>query len=499
VAVKRNRFVVERLERRQLLAGVVWLENSGQNLGTNTDGAELGDLDNDGDLDVFAGCRNWPSATGCSQSKVWLNNGDGQFVSGWSGTTPSVADLALGDLDNDGDLDAFLGKVTPFGSQPNEVWFNDGYGNFKDTGQRLNNWARDIELGDVDGDGDLDAVTASIELPSKIWLNDGSGHFTDSGQRLPAWMYRVALGDLDGDGDLDAWFGRGTDSPGHVDRVYLNDGRGEFTDTGQLLNTFSTADVQLGDLDGDGDLDAYLANGNLRGGRIPDRVWINDGTGTFSDSGQRLGRTLSVSVELGDLDGDGDLDAVVANGVNDPDFLGAVVKQPNDVWLNDGTGVFTHSGQEIGKDATFKVQLGDLDGDGDLDAFFGNLGQNNEIWFNKPLVSGDANRDGVFNSADLTLVFAVGEYEDQIASNSTWEDGDWNGDGEFESADLILAFACGCYSQEAVAANLTGLASADTVDDLVGFRFADLRMNLDATEVLVKKGVRSSRELFRVW
>ena len=74
----------------------------------------------------------------------------------------------------------------------------------------------------------------------------------------------MALGDVDGDGDLDAWFGCGLSgsSPSHVDVLYLNDGEGNFTDSGQRLNTVSTGDVQFGDLDGDGDLDAYLANGN---------------------------------------------------------------------------------------------------------------------------------------------------------------------------------------------------------------------------------------------
>lgn len=53
---------------------------------------------------------------------------------------------------------------------------------------------------------------------------------------------------------------------------------------------------------------------------------------------------------------------------------------------------------------------------------------------------GDSNNDGVFDSADLVLVFAAGEYEDSLLQNSTWEEGDWNEDGEFDTADIVLAF-----------------------------------------------------------
>ncbi|MFC1758543.1 hypothetical protein ACFL2H_07215 [Planctomycetota bacterium] len=58
-------------------------------------------------------------------------------------------------------------------------------------------------------------------------------------------------------------------------------------------------------------------------------------------------------------------------------------------------------------------------------------------------LAGDANRDGVFDTADLLHVFQIGEYDDQLVGNSTWEEGDWNGDGEFTSKDLVLAFQLG--------------------------------------------------------
>jgi hypothetical protein len=61
-------------------------------------------------------------------------------------------------------------------------------------------------------------------------------------------------------------------------------------------------------------------------------------------------------------------------------------------------------------------------------------------------VTGDANGDGQFDSADLIEAFQAGEYEDQISGNSTWNEGDWNGDGEFSTGDLVVAFQSGQYA-----------------------------------------------------
>jgi hypothetical protein len=444
---KRYRLSLERLEQRQLLAADMWFEDSGQSLGTNTDGAAFGDLDGDGDLDVLVGCRNWPGGPSCRETLVWLNNGSGQFSKGWSARETNVGGLALGDLDGDGDLDAFLTKGSPFGSNNSEVWLNDGQGNFADSGQRLNDFAFKVVLADVDTDGDLDAITALAccefegeRDTGKVWLNNGAGEFTHSGQRLVASI-DIAMGDVDGDGDLDAYFARGVERS--VDLLYLNDGKGNFTDTGQRLDPSFTNSVRLGDLDGDGDLDVFVANGNVGGGARsePDRVYLNDGMGKFVDSGQRLGTALSESVELADIDGDGDLDAFVANGVR---HWGNVVDQPNEIWLNDGSGVFT-LGQELGDAASYLVALGDIDNDGDLDAFIGNIGQDNQIWINTQLIAGDANRDGAFNQLDIVQVLQAAKY--QTGQPATWEEGDFNRDRLFDQLDIVAALQTGKYGQ----------------------------------------------------
>jgi hypothetical protein len=129
---------------------------------------------------------------------------------------------------------------------------------------------------------------------------------------------------------------------------FMKSATADFYDSGQSLGSSVSWGVALGDVDGDGDLDAFVVNwGNSN------KVWLNDGSGTYADSGQGLGNLQSYEVDLGDVDGDGDLDAFTANAY-----------QPNKVWLNDGTGNYTDSGQSLGSSLSYEVDLGDVDGDG---------------------------------------------------------------------------------------------------------------------------------------
>ena len=171
--------------------------------------------------------------------------------------------------------------------------------------------------------------------------------------------------------------GQGADAHVWQLRTAVSGGSGEFSDSSQSLGTFNSTAVSLGDVDGDGDLDAFVANRSQA-----NRVWVNQGglqsgtAGTFSDSGQILGNFNSVRVKLGDLDADGDLDAFVAMAGN----------QPNRVWINQGgrqggtAGQFSDSGQSLGNSFSYDLSLGDVDGDGDLDAFAANYNQGHRVW-----------------------------------------------------------------------------------------------------------------------
>ena len=110
--------------------------------------------------------------------------------------------------------------------------------------------------------------------------------------------------------------------------------------------------------------------------------------------------------------------------------------------------------------ATRSVYAADLDGDGDLDVIPGGVSQ--VAWYENLLPHpGDANRDGRFDSVDFVQVFQAGEYEDDIAGNSTWEEGDWNGDGDFDSADFVAAFQTGLYEVNSHAAGNPLAAAVD--------------------------------------
>ena len=340
--------------------------NSGQQLGSSRSwDVSLGDLDGDGDLDAFV-ANDSESDAG---NAVWRNDGQGIFTLDEQSLGYGKG-IELGDIDGDGDLDAL---VTDWDA-PAVLWLNDGDGTFTNSGQNLiDGDCMGARLGDLDGDGNLDAYFAQEES-NTVWLNDSSGIFSDIGQNLgEAITDDVALADFDGDGDLDALAG-GWDE--HA-RIWLNDGSGNFTDSGQELSSkhLHIHGLDIGDLDGDSDLDIFMAiAGDIN------QTWFNDGFGTFNLVEQDMPRSPDNMVSLGDLDGDGDLDAFVTNAL-----------AGDQIWLNDGFGIFTDSGLRLGNEYSIGVKLGDLDGDGDLDAFVthGLLssssggGMPNDVWLNE--------------------------------------------------------------------------------------------------------------------
>jgi hypothetical protein len=330
--------------------------------------------------------------TGPLTPTVWLFQaaapaGAGQFLaSEFKLGINRTANLALGDVDGDNDLDIVLSN----NNTPSEVWLNEpdpvtGQPGAFILAQNLGNYDNwDVDLGDVDSDGDLDIFFGNRNSPNALWVNLGGmqggppGVFTDSNQFLADNATTgAALGDLDGDGDLDAFL---IDSDGNGNQVWLNSGglqggvTGVFTDSGQLLGNQNGRDVALGDVDNDGDLDAVTSVWNGR-----DRVWLNNGKAIFVDSGQILGNDRATSIALGDVDHDGDLDI----------FVGRDTGREDELWLNQGglqggtTGIFALSNSQFLAISTRRVTMGDVDGDLDLDLMAtGRLGAPNIIWLN---------------------------------------------------------------------------------------------------------------------
>ena len=236
-----------------------------------------------------------------------------------------------------------------------------------------NPWA--MALGDVDGDTDLDLVigngSSSGGEQNRLYLNDGRGSFTDAtAGRMPVdadVTLSVLLGDVDGDTDLDLIVGNSGGSA--QNRLYLNDGTGRFTDAtaGQMpADNDSTTALALGDVDGDMDVDLVLGNG---GG--PNRLYLNDAAGRFTSAPAKMpsNATSTGALALGDVDGDSDLDIVVGNSGSN------LLQRQNRLYLNNGNGDFTDVTEDRMPWAlhiTAAIALGDVDGDSDLDIVVGN-------------------------------------------------------------------------------------------------------------------------------
>ena len=333
--------------------------DSGQSLaeGLQNQDTALGDLDGDGDLDAFV--TNWLGA-----EHVLLNDGTGTYTdSGQLLGSSATYRVSLGDVDKDGDLDAVAASDSGA-----VVWLNDGAANFT-VGQVLRG-AADVALGDLDGDGYLDVYLAVRGKANEVWFNDGSGTFVYTGLNMggTAQSYGVELADLDGDTDLDALVANLSAGQNTIYLNKLNTSNPTF-EYYQFVGGKSPEAV-AGDVDGDGDLDIFIPYIDR-----PNEVWRNDG-GTFIDTGQRLGGVVdSRDVALVDLDYDGDLDAFVANRPID-----STMSSENTIWLNDGLGNYTDSGQSLGDGDSRDVEMGDVDGDGDLDAFVANSATDSKIW-----------------------------------------------------------------------------------------------------------------------
>ena len=235
-------------------------------------------------------------------------------------------------------------------------------------------------LVDIDGDGDLDAFAGDSSGNVRYFENTGSSTNPSFASQVtnPFGLADVGsfsaptFADIDGDGDFDAFVG---DSSGNID-FFENTGTSTSASfSSATTNPFGLTDVgsyatpEFADIDGDGDLDAFVTD---RGGNID--YFENTGTSTSASFATSITNPFGFSdvgsfadITLGDIDGDGDIDALVGDTGGNLDYFENTGTSTSPSFVSSGANPYGLS--DIGNDAT--PVLADLDGDGDLDLTVG--------------------------------------------------------------------------------------------------------------------------------
>jgi len=421
---------------------------------SQSENVDFGDVDNDGDWDaVFAdgGDNNR------DQNRIWINQAGlqggtkGVFLDDTSARFPSLSDqsrdIEFVDFDGDEDLDIYVSNTSTVIAETNRWWRNTGVHSGSYVDETSTRWVNlsgpnssvptadvlalgfldfscDCDFGDLDNDGDMDLFHSSYggqfngNVPSRIFLNDGAGFFEEfnpSGYKLPnrnitngapgVWCegtqqndttnitgancdiassaLDIDIGDIDGDFDLDVLHGARQELPRlFQNRLEENGGTTlSFRDiTGTFPSGYSTGDghyeQEMGDLDGDGDLDIYGLNWTVGFFNFDDITLKNNGSGIFTID-QTLPGSQSDDNEgdFFDYDLDGDLDLFVAN------FTGANRLYRNN---NDGGSDFDFTlmtGLPSENYIALDVDVCDVDGDGDFDVFISNDNGSRNLYY----------------------------------------------------------------------------------------------------------------------
>lgn len=345
------------------------------------------DIDGDGDLDALVGNFDgnilFYKNTGTSTNPIFAAGITNPF--GLSNISYSVNPI-FADIDADGDLDAFVGNrdgntlfYKNMGTASSPVFSpleTNPFG-LSDVGSHAT-----PTLGDIDGDGDLDAFVGSYDGNAVFFRNTGTptnptfaAPITNPfGWSDVSYFASPTLADGDGDGDLDAIVGNGDGNTilfrntGSVNNPVFAD---PYTHPFGLSDVGYYANFTFADIDGDGDFDVFVGNndGNTQffrnSGTISNPVFAAPSTNPFglSDVGNRGNPTFV------DIDGDGDLDAFVGNNNGDTQFFENTGTVSNPVFAAFTTNPFGLINVEGSANPTFA----DIDGDGDLDAFVGNV------------------------------------------------------------------------------------------------------------------------------
>lgn len=278
-----------------------------------------------------------------------------------------TASISLGDIDGDGDQDAVIanGRHWP---EANQVFFNERgkFSSFADLGT-THSTSYAAELADMDGDGDLDIVEVNDTAPHRIYLNDGKGQFTF--HSTLAWVSSARngiLADLDADGLTDVLIC----NRGEQNIICYNEGNLSFDCAALATAKNATIDIAVADINGDRRPDLVLAN---RDG-IANTLLLNSGERKFEEVltfGQGTYETRSI--EVADLNKDGFPDIITAN-----------INGQNMIYLGSKSLTFDNTiSFGSAEEDTYAVALADFNKDGWTDLVVGNYMAQNALFINK--------------------------------------------------------------------------------------------------------------------
>lgn len=328
---------------------------------------DYGDIDGDGDLDIISVGTDVFNSPRTVLSK---NLGSGIFIT--IGTAPlepvTAGSVSLGDIDGDGDLDLFVSGINASSQASPRMYINDGIGNFSQNSVLIEGLVgcKSIFF-DVDNDGDLDLLisgSASTVPRTILYKNNGLGSFTEYvSTGLPGLLSgSFDFYDINSDGNLDILLQGVISGSTTVSRIYNGNGNGGFTQqTAINLTGIRNGDAKFVDIDNDSDKD-IIQTGTDASGEAQFYRYINDGVGNFSGGiypSVKGGQFASISTA--DIDGDGWIDICTSGD--------SQLFARTNLHLNTGTGDFMQilSSPVATGIVSAHSDFSDIDNDGDLD------------------------------------------------------------------------------------------------------------------------------------